>query len=59
MVFSKDIMRCWAKIHTINEKRIIQGTPCAFILGKEPELAANFELHENAEPESKKLGLLR
>ena len=52
-------MRCWAKLHPVNEKRITEGTPCAVILSKEPELEANFELHKDAEPESKKKGLLR
>lgn len=52
-------MRSWIKIHKINEKHKIEGTPCAAITSKDPELQANFETHEDAEPQSRKQGLLR
>lgn len=55
----QDILRCYTKTHGVNEKRMIDGTPCHAILSVEPKLEANFELHDKAEPESKKLGLLR
>ena len=55
----QDILRCYTKTHSVNEKRIIEGTPCHAILSVKPKLQANFELHDKAEPESKRLGLLR
>ncbi|XP_018576509.1 probable tRNA (guanine(26)-N(2))-dimethyltransferase [Anoplophora glabripennis] len=54
-----DIMRCWEKKHPISKKRHIENTPVFNILAQQPEKDYSFEIHPNANPESRKMGFLR
>ncbi|KAL9707796.1 hypothetical protein quinque_011314 [Culex quinquefasciatus] len=55
-----DILRCWAKKHPVKKERLIEGTPVAAILAKEPEKEYNLEdLHADANPPSRKESLSR
>ncbi|NWH97490.1 TRM1 dimethyltransferase, partial [Tichodroma muraria] len=54
-----DIMRCWAKLHTVKRERLPDSSPAARILAVEPTLQASFALHEDANPSSRKRGLKR
>lgn len=54
-----DIMRTWERNHPINKKRLIENTPATNILAKKIECECSFDYHQNANPESKKLGFLR
>ncbi|XP_056643380.1 tRNA (guanine(26)-N(2))-dimethyltransferase [Diorhabda sublineata] len=54
-----DIMRCWEKTRPASKKRLIEGSPAFCILSKEPEKEYSFKLHPAANPESKKLRLVR
>nr|XP_022916362.1 probable tRNA (guanine(26)-N(2))-dimethyltransferase isoform X1 [Onthophagus taurus]XP_022916363.1 probable tRNA (guanine(26)-N(2))-dimethyltransferase isoform X1 [Onthophagus taurus]XP_022916364.1 probable tRNA (guanine(26)-N(2))-dimethyltransferase isoform X1 [Onthophagus taurus]XP_022916365.1 probable tRNA (guanine(26)-N(2))-dimethyltransferase isoform X1 [Onthophagus taurus]XP_022916366.1 probable tRNA (guanine(26)-N(2))-dimethyltransferase isoform X1 [Onthophagus taurus]XP_022916367.1 len=54
-----DIMRCWVKSHPVSQKRLTPGTPVEVILREKPEKDYSFEIHSEANPESKKLGLVR
>eukprot|EP01084_Bolivina_argentea_P068482 124664_1 len=42
--FIWDIMRCWIKMHPINDMRIKPGSVVATILGTSPEHEVNFEI---------------
>lgn len=46
-------------MYPVKEARLIEGTPCAAILSKEPQTEISFEIHKDAEPPSRKQGLLR
>lgn len=52
-------MRCWVKKNPVSVKRLIEGSVAKNILSVEPEKEYSFELHLNANPESKKMGLVR
>lgn len=54
-----DIMRSWAKLHPVSQKRLIEGTPAYNILKVEPQKVHSFQMHPNANPESRKLGYVR
>ncbi|KAJ8913229.1 hypothetical protein NQ315_016172 [Exocentrus adspersus] len=54
-----DIMRCWEKKHPISKKRCIENTPAFNILAQPPEKDYSFEMHPDANPESRKLGFVR
>lgn len=54
-----DIMRCWHKKNPVNPKRLTENSPATNILKVEPEKEYSFELHPEANPESKKLGFVR
>lgn len=54
-----DIMRCWEKKHPISKKRYIENTPVFNILAQQPEKDYSFEIHPEANPESRKMGFLR
>lgn len=54
-----DIMRCWAKTHPVNKKRLIENTPAYNILKIEPEKEHSFEMHVDANPRSRELGFVR
>lgn len=54
-----DIMRNWIQSHPINEKRLIGETPVAKILSVKPEKEYCFHNHPEANPLSRKSGLLR
>lgn len=54
-----DVMRCWAKKHPVSKKRLIENTPAYNILKTEPEKEYLFDLHPDANPQSRKLGFVR
>ena len=55
----QDVIRCWVKDHPVKAERLTAGSPAKAILSKEPTVTANFELHPDANPASRKKGLLR
>lgn len=52
-------MRCWAQRHPVSKKRMIEGTPVSNILSVKPEKEYSFETHPDANPDSKRKGLVR
>ncbi|XP_074649968.1 tRNA (guanine(26)-N(2))-dimethyltransferase-like [Tubulanus polymorphus] len=54
-----DIMRCWAKQNPVNERHLVEGSVTKAILSKEPAVQASFELHADANPQSREKGLVR
>lgn len=54
-----DIMRCWAKKNPVSAKRLTEAGVARKILSVESEQQYSFEMHVNAKPESKRLGLVR
>ncbi|KAG5865910.1 hypothetical protein JTB14_011379 [Gonioctena quinquepunctata] len=54
-----DIMRCWAKLHPVSKKRLIEGVPASKILSIEAEKEYSFEEHPDANPASRKMGIVR
>ncbi|EDV28256.1 uncharacterized protein TRIADDRAFT_53693 [Trichoplax adhaerens] len=52
-----DVMRCWAKKNPVSKKKL-RG-PGEKILQKEPSIEASFDILPGANPESRKLGLVR
>ncbi|KAM5171441.1 tRNA (guanine(26)-N(2))-dimethyltransferase [Mantella aurantiaca] len=54
-----DIMRCWEKQNPVKRERLSETSPAHHILSTEPSLQANFEVREDANPKSRKLGLKR
>lgn len=55
-----DILRCWAKIHPVNEKRIIDGTPLKKILSVGCDVSYELnETHPEANPYSRRNLLTR
>ena len=55
----QDIYRCWVKKHPVNESWLRDDSPVKTILSKEPSFEAIFDEHPNANPASRKKGLLR
>ncbi|KAM4749549.1 tRNA (guanine(26)-N(2))-dimethyltransferase [Rhinophrynus dorsalis] len=54
-----DIMRCWEKQNPVKREKLSETSPAFHILGKEPGLQACFDVREDANPKSRKLGLKR
>ncbi|CAG9863209.1 unnamed protein product [Phyllotreta striolata] len=54
-----DIMRCWEKSHPVSKKRLLEGTPVAGILSKPADKEYSFNMHPEANPPSRKSGILR
>lgn len=54
-----DILRNWAKLHPVNEKRLENNVIMKTILSKEPAATYNFELHPDANPESRRSKMSR
>ena len=52
-------MRAWVKDHPVSEKRLIAGSVAKAILEKEPVHKISFEVHPDANPDSREKGLLR
>ncbi|OCT90479.1 hypothetical protein XELAEV_18019094mg [Xenopus laevis] len=54
-----DIMRCWEKQNPVKRERLSETCPAFHILTKEPRIEANFDIRQDANPKSRKLGLKR
>lgn len=55
-----DILRCWSKLHPVNEKRLQDNPVIAAILSKETAKTYDFDkIHPQANPQSKKDCLVR
>ncbi|XP_075715233.1 tRNA (guanine(26)-N(2))-dimethyltransferase [Rhinoderma darwinii] len=54
-----DIMRCWEKLNPVKREKLSETSPAHHILGTEPRVQANFEIRQDANPNSRKLGLKR
>ncbi|XP_029727371.2 tRNA (guanine(26)-N(2))-dimethyltransferase [Aedes albopictus] len=55
-----DILRCWQKVHPVKKERLIDGTPIAAILAKEPTVEYLLhDIHPDANPPSRKESLSR
>ncbi|NP_001121226.1 tRNA methyltransferase 1 L homeolog [Xenopus laevis] len=54
-----DIMRCWEKQNPVKRERLSETCPAFHILSKEPRIEANFDIRQDANPKSRKLGLKR
>lgn len=54
-----DIMRCWQAKNPVNPKRLTENSVAAHILNIKPEKEYCFDLHPDANPESRKLGFVR
>lgn len=54
-----DIMRCWQKQNPVSVKRLTDGSVAKNILSIEPEKDYSFTLHPDANPKSKRMGLVR
>lgn len=52
-------MRCWADTHPVSKKRLIEGSPVYNILLNSSQKNYSFEIHPDANPESKRKGLVR
>ncbi|XP_029635655.1 tRNA (guanine(26)-N(2))-dimethyltransferase [Octopus sinensis] len=57
--FIWDLMREWIKEHPVSEKRLQPGSVVKAILDKKPTHDVSFEIHPDANPPSRKQGLLR
>ncbi|XP_063787234.1 tRNA (guanine(26)-N(2))-dimethyltransferase isoform X2 [Pseudophryne corroboree] len=54
-----DIMRCWEKQNPVKREKLYVTSPAYRILSTEPGIQANFDIREDANPKSRKLGLKR
>ncbi|CAG8436669.1 9011_t:CDS:10 [Diversispora eburnea] len=54
-----DVIRSWIKLHPVTMKNIKENSPARKLLEVEPEFIADFTIHENAEPPSRKIKLVR
>ncbi|XP_066449801.1 tRNA (guanine(26)-N(2))-dimethyltransferase isoform X2 [Eleutherodactylus coqui] len=54
-----DIMRCWEKLNPVKREKLSETSPAYHILGTEPSIEANFEIRQDANPKSRKMGLKR
>ncbi|XP_075062728.1 LOW QUALITY PROTEIN: tRNA (guanine(26)-N(2))-dimethyltransferase [Mixophyes fleayi] len=54
-----DIMRCWEKQNPVKREKLSVTSPAYHILSTEPRIQANFDIREDANPKSRKLGLKR
>ena len=55
----QDIFRCWVKKHPVSKSRLKDGTLAKIILSKESTVEVDFTEHSDANPLSRKMGLLR
>ena len=56
---SQDLLRCWVKDHPVGKKWLQDGSAAKAILDKPPKVEASFEKHDDANPESRRRGLVR
>ncbi|KAM8972509.1 tRNA (guanine(26)-N(2))-dimethyltransferase [Pelodytes ibericus] len=54
-----DIMRCWEKQNPVKREKLSETCPAFHILSKEPSIQACFDVREDANPKSRKMGLKR
>lgn len=54
-----DIMRCWVEKNPVSDKRLTEGSVAKNILSIKPAQEYSFEMHIDANPESKRMGLVR
>eukprot|EP00118_Oscarella_pearsei_P012797 m.96803 g.96803 ORF g.96803 m.96803 type:complete len:518 (+) comp36924_c0_seq3:90-1643(+) len=54
-----DVLRCWIKDNPVNWKKISERSPSAVFLSKERSIEANFTVRADADPPSRRKGLLR
>ncbi|CAG8847163.1 1687_t:CDS:2, partial [Racocetra persica] len=54
-----DIFRSWIQLHPVTMKNIKENSPARKILAVEPSFIADFTIHPNAEPASRKIKLVR
>ncbi|KAM3925844.1 tRNA (guanine(26)-N(2))-dimethyltransferase [Leptodactylus fuscus] len=54
-----DLMRCWEKLYPAKREKLSETCPAYHILRTEPSIEANFEIREDANPKSRKMGLKR
>lgn len=54
-----DIIRAWVAKRPVNSKRLVEGSPAAVILARQPSIEVCFGNHDNANPKSRSQGLLR
>ncbi|CAG9764043.1 unnamed protein product [Ceutorhynchus assimilis] len=54
-----DIMRCWEKLHPASKKRIEGNKVASTVLQQAPQREYLFDIHPEANPESKQKGLVR
>ncbi|KAF0499408.1 N2,N2-dimethylguanosine tRNA methyltransferase [Gigaspora margarita] len=54
-----DIFRSWIQLHPVTMKNIKENSPARKILAIEPSFVADFTIHPNAEPASRKVKLVR
>ncbi|XP_053573806.1 tRNA (guanine(26)-N(2))-dimethyltransferase isoform X2 [Bombina bombina] len=54
-----DVMRCWEKQNPVKREKLSETSPAFHVLSKEPSLQACFDVREDANPKSRKLGLKR
>lgn len=54
-----DIMRCWVKKNPVNEKRLTENSVARNLLSIPSQQEYSFEMHVDANPESKRMGLVR
>ncbi|XP_075438215.1 tRNA (guanine(26)-N(2))-dimethyltransferase [Ascaphus truei] len=54
-----DIMRCWEKQNPVKREKLSVTSPAYHILSKEPGIEACFDIREDSNPKSRKLGLKR
>ncbi|XP_072005786.1 tRNA (guanine(26)-N(2))-dimethyltransferase isoform X4 [Engystomops pustulosus] len=54
-----DIMRCWEKLNPVKREKLSETSPAYHILGTEPRIQANFEVRQDANPKSRRMGLKR
>ena len=52
-------MRTWIKDHPVKKTRLLDGSVVKAITDKEPKHKISFELHPEANPPSRKQGMLR
>ncbi|XP_053320913.1 tRNA (guanine(26)-N(2))-dimethyltransferase isoform X2 [Spea bombifrons] len=54
-----DIMRCWEKQNPVKREKLSATSPAFHILSKEPSVQACFDVRDDANPKSRKMGLKR
>ncbi|XP_068607214.1 tRNA (guanine(26)-N(2))-dimethyltransferase [Brachionichthys hirsutus] len=54
-----DIMRCWEKVNPVKREKLSEASPAFKILSSKPSLQACFTVREDANPQSRKLRLMR
>ncbi|CAG8441933.1 5359_t:CDS:10 [Acaulospora morrowiae] len=54
-----DIIRSWIRLHPVTMKNIKENSPAKKLLEAEPSFIADFSIHKDAEPPSRKIKLVR